>query len=69
MDLTYRYQQNIEQDYMLLRWLERMRQDDDLDHTLSLTIHSPTPFLNFFQSRPLFFRIDPQGDLTYACWE
>lgn len=64
----YQYDTSPAADWMLLQWMERMRRDGELDHTLSCGNGTPSRFLAFFQSRRLFFTVDDFGNLTRACW-
>lgn len=71
MDLgadIFQYQPNEQNDWLLLDWLNRMRNDGDLDHTLSDGVHSASAFLLFFRTRPLFVKIDSLGNITHAVW-
>ena len=70
MDRTvYQYYPSIQQDYILLQWLERMRHDGELDKIISKGNQSPSTFLNLMGNpRRLWFQLDSLGNLSYACW-
>lgn len=45
-----------------------MKTEGDLEHTLSLSVRSPSAFLNFFQTRPLIYCLDELLNITHAAW-
>lgn len=65
----YQYVPCAEMDWVLLQWLDRMRNDRELNKVFSQGAHAPSSFLAMMQApRQLFFQLDGLGNLKYACW-
>lgn len=67
MSDLYKYEPG-HMDWFLLNWMSRMQADGELNHTLSLGLHTPLAFLNFMAQRALYFRLDGFNNVTYAAW-
>lgn len=57
-----------EADWILLNWMNKMKGEGDLEHTLSEGLHTPRAFLNFFAARYLFYTLDSFANIQYAIW-
>ena len=66
--MIYRYLPTKQADWILLQWLSRMETDGDLLHTLSESVRIPSEFLKFFESRPLFYKLDSFLNIAHAAW-
>lgn len=62
------YQSHAMLDYVMLQWLEQMRKDGDLEHTLSAGVRTPFQFLAFINNRILLYRMDTFSNVTHALW-
>ena len=65
---VYLYQTHQLLDLVMLQWLEQMRRDGDLEHTLSAGVRTPFQFLQFINNRILLYRVDTFSNVTHALW-